>query len=57
MREVDQVAESIKAGFAAENVEFCMAPSAYRAATGVHRDFQAGEFAPGDAWQVLVMRK
>lgn len=57
MREVDQVALSVQAGFAAQNVEFCMAPSAYRAAAGHHRDFQAGEFAPGDAWQVLVTRK
>jgi ubiquinone/menaquinone biosynthesis C-methylase UbiE len=57
MREVDQVAESIKAGFAKESVEFCMAPSAYRSAAGHDRDFQAGEFAPGNAWQVLVTRK
>jgi ubiquinone/menaquinone biosynthesis C-methylase UbiE len=57
MREVDQVALSIKAGFAAENVEFCMAPSAYRAAAGHDRSFEAGEFAPGNAWQVLVTRK
>jgi ubiquinone/menaquinone biosynthesis C-methylase UbiE len=57
MREVDQVAESVKAGFKPENVEFCMAPSAYRASVGLQRDFQAGEFAPGNAWQVLVTRK
>lgn len=57
MREVDQVALSVQAGFAPQQVEFCMAPSAYRAAAGHHRDFQAGEFAPGDAWQVLVTRK
>lgn len=57
MREVDQVALSIKAGFAPENVEFCMAPSAYRAAAGHDRSFEAGEFAPGNAWQVLVTRK
>lgn len=57
MREIDQVAESIKAGFAKESVEFCMAPSAYRAAAGHERGFEAGEFAPGNAWQVLVLRK
>ncbi len=57
MREVDQVAASVKAGFAADKVEFCMAPSAYRAAAGVDRAFEAGEFAPGNAWQVLVARK
>jgi SAM-dependent methyltransferase len=57
MREVDQVGESVKAGFARDNVEFCMARSAYRAAAGIERDFQAGEFAPGNAWQVLVTRK
>jgi ubiquinone/menaquinone biosynthesis C-methylase UbiE len=57
MREVDQVAESVKAGFKPENVEFCMAPSAYRSSAGHARDFQAGEFAPGNAWQVLVTRK
>jgi hypothetical protein len=34
-----------------------MAPSAYRAAAGVDRKFEAGEFAPGNAWQVLVTRK
>jgi ubiquinone/menaquinone biosynthesis C-methylase UbiE len=57
MREVDQVAQSIAAGFAPANVEFRMAPSAYRAAAGHERGFEAGEFAPGNAWQVLVCRK
>jgi SAM-dependent methyltransferase len=57
MREVDQVAESIKAGFAPDKVEFVMAPSAYRSAAGHERSFEAGEFAPGNAWQVLVTRK
>jgi ubiquinone/menaquinone biosynthesis C-methylase UbiE len=57
MREVDQVAESVKAGFRREDIEFRMAPSAYRAAAGVDRNFEAGEFAPGNAWQVLVTRK
>jgi ubiquinone/menaquinone biosynthesis C-methylase UbiE len=57
MRMVDQIEASVKAGFARENVEFKMAPSAYRAASGVDREFQAGEFAPGNAWQVLVTRK
>jgi hypothetical protein len=57
MREVDQVEESVKAGFPRENVEFCMARSAYRAAAGLERDFRAGEFGPGNAWQVLVTRK
>ncbi len=57
MREVDQVAESVKAGFERDKIEFCMAPSAYRAAAGHVRDFEAGEFAPGNAWQVLVTRK
>jgi ubiquinone/menaquinone biosynthesis C-methylase UbiE len=57
MREVDQIAESVKAGFAREHIEFVMAPSAYRAAAGHVRSFEAGEFAPGNAWQVLVTRK
>ena len=57
MREVDQVAESVKAGFRPGNVEFRMAPSAYRAAAGHERGFEAGEFAPGNAWQILVTRK
>ncbi len=57
MREVDQTAEAIKAGFAPDAIEFRMAPSAYRAAAGVDRGFEAGEFAPGNAWQVLVTRK
>ena len=43
--------------FRREDVEFRMAPSAYRAAAGVDRAFEAGEFAPGNAWQVLVTRK
>ena len=29
-----------------------MAPSAYRAVAGHERSFGAGEFAPGNAWQV-----
>lgn len=57
MREVDQIAESVKAGFARDKIEFCMAPSAYRSASGHVRSFEAGEFAPGNAWQVLVTRK
>ena len=57
MREVDQVEEAVKAGFRRENVQFAMAPSAYRAAAGHVRSFEAGEFAPGNAWQVLVTRK
>jgi SAM-dependent methyltransferase len=57
MREVDQVEEAVKAGFRRENVQFVMAPSAYRAAAGHVRSFEAGEFAPGNAWQVLVTRK
>ncbi|MCS6946837.1 MAG: class I SAM-dependent methyltransferase [Steroidobacteraceae bacterium] len=57
LREVDQVALSIQAGFAPDKVEFQLAPSAYRAAASVDRDFQAGEFAPGNAWQLLITRK
>jgi SAM-dependent methyltransferase len=57
MRMVDQIEASVRAGFARDKVEFKMAPSAYRAASGVDREFQAGEFAPGNAWQVLVTRK
>jgi ubiquinone/menaquinone biosynthesis C-methylase UbiE len=57
MRMVDQIEASVQAGFARDKVEFKMAPSAYRAASGVDREFQAGEFAPGNAWQVLVTRK
>jgi SAM-dependent methyltransferase len=57
MREVDQIEQSVKAGFHRDNIEFRMAASAYRAAAGVDRGFEAGEFAPGNAWQVLVTRK
>ncbi len=57
MREVDQIEAAVKAGFARENISFKMAPSAYRAAAGHERSFEAGEFAPGNAWQVLVARK
>jgi SAM-dependent methyltransferase len=57
MREVDQIAESVKAGFDRDKIDFCMAPSAYRAAAGHVRSFEAGVFAPGNAWQVLVTRK
>ena len=57
MREVDQVEVAVAAGFARDHVRFMMAPSAYRAAAGHERGFEAGEFAPGNAWQVLVMRR
>ncbi len=57
MREVDQVEVAVAAGFARDHVQFMMAPSAYRAAAGHERGFEAGEFAPGNAWQVLVMRR
>jgi ubiquinone/menaquinone biosynthesis C-methylase UbiE len=57
MREVDQVAACVAAGFARDDVSMALAPSAYRASQGHVRRFEAGEFAPGNAWQVLVTRK
>lgn len=57
MREVDQVAVGVKAGFRREDIQMKLAPSAYRSAAGVDRTFEAGEFAPGNAWQLLIMKK
>ncbi len=54
MRTVDQIEESVKAGFARENVEFKMAPSAYRSASGVDREFQAGA---REAWRQKFLER
>jgi SAM-dependent methyltransferase len=69
MRELDQIALSVKAGFARENVKFDNAPMAvmeFAAGEGyseeaaqavAERDVVAGEYAPGGGWEVLVARK
>ncbi len=71
MREVDQIALAISAGFPADSVVFATAPmaileSAAEGAAGytdastssvAEREFTAGEFAPGGGWEVLIARK
>jgi SAM-dependent methyltransferase len=69
MRELDQIALSVKAGFAGENVKFDTAPmavmefaagegySAEAASAVAEREVVAGEYAPGGGWEVLVARK
>jgi ubiquinone/menaquinone biosynthesis C-methylase UbiE len=71
MREMDQVQLAVDAGFRREDVRFTTAPMAilefaaqqsagYRedsAAAVAEREFNAGEFAPGGGWEVLIARK
>ena len=70
MRELDQVELARKAGFAKDNIFFDTAPMAImefaqmsedydaQAAQEVaDRDFEAGEYAPGGGWEVLVAKK
>jgi SAM-dependent methyltransferase len=70
MREIDQVALAVDAGFARGSIRFDTAPMAMRefagrgvgydaAAVGevTKREFKAGEYAPGAGWEVLIARK
>lgn len=71
MRELDQVALAVRAGFPREAVYFDTAPMAIAefaaskaagydgrtTAAIADREFKAGEFAPGGGWEVLVGRK
>lgn len=62
MRQMDQVALAISAGFAADNVKFDSAPMAglehlASASPEDSPEFVAGEYAPGGAWEVLIARK
>ncbi|MEM8981450.1 MAG: class I SAM-dependent methyltransferase [Pseudomonadota bacterium] len=71
MRDKDQIAMAIAAGFDKEAIYFDTAPMAvleFAAANAsgydddnvaevADRDFEAGEFAPGGGWEVLVARK
>ena len=70
MRELDQVELAMKAGFNKENIYFDTAPMAImefaqmsedydaQASQNVaEREFEAGEYAPGGGWEVLVAQK
>ena len=71
MREVDQIALAVAAGFERDRVHFSTAPMAIMeaAAAGAagytgdsvesvaDREFVAGEYAPGGGWEVLVAQK
>lgn len=72
MRELDQVDLAVKAGFSKDNIFFDTAPMAIMefvqaqaaedynedAAKDIaEREFEAGEYAPGGGWEVLVAKK
>jgi SAM-dependent methyltransferase len=70
MRDKDQVQLAVDAGFAREDVRFDTAPMAimeFAAANESYtekaadaladREFNAGEYAPGGGWEVLIARK
>jgi SAM-dependent methyltransferase len=70
MREIDQVALAVEAGFPRESVRFDTAPMSVRELAGrargydvasvgevAGRSFKAGEYAPGGGWEVLIARK
>jgi ubiquinone/menaquinone biosynthesis C-methylase UbiE len=71
MRETDQIKLAVDAGFRREDVKFTTAPMAilefaaqqaagYRedsANAVADREFNAGEFAPGGGWEVLIAKK
>lgn len=71
MRELDQIKLAVDAGFPADSVAFSTAPMAIMEAAAqgaagytdasasavADREFNAGEFAPGGGWEVLVARK
>ncbi len=71
MRDMDQIQLAVDAGFAREDVSFDTAPMAVlefaaAAAAGYNpenasevakREFEAGEFAPGGGWEVLIGHK
>lgn len=70
MRDRDQIAMAIDAGFPADQVRFDTAPMAimeFAAANDTYkeeaaealadRDFTAGEYAPGGGWEVLIAQK
>ena len=71
MRDMDQIQLAIDAGFPADQISFDEAPMAilefaaaqekgYKedsVAAVADRDFEAGEFAPGGGWEVLIAHK
>ena len=71
MRDLDQIQLAIDAGFAAGEISFDQAPMAIlefaasqekgyeedSVAAVADREFEAGEFAPGGGWEVLIARK
>ena len=68
---MDQIQLAINAGFAADQVSFDQAPMAIlefaaaqekgyeeeAVAAVADREFEAGEFAPGGGWEVLIAHK
>jgi SAM-dependent methyltransferase len=71
MRDMDQIQLAINAGFSADQVSFDQAPMAIlefaaaqekgyeeeAVAAVADREFEAGEFAPGGGWEVLIAHK
>ena len=70
MREVDQIDLAVRAGFNREDIYFDTAPMAIMefaqqsetydedvARDIADRDFEAGEYAPGGGWEVLIAKK
>ena len=70
MRDLDQIEFSVKAGFERKKVKFDTAPMAIMemmagvgaqaeelAAELADREFEAGEYAPGGGWEVLIAQK
>ena len=70
MRDKDQIAMAVDAGFARDSIRFDTAPMAimeFAAADASYtedaaealadREFTAGEYAPGGGWEVLIARK
>ncbi|MEM1089066.1 MAG: class I SAM-dependent methyltransferase [Pseudomonadota bacterium] len=71
MRDMDQIELAVKAGFDQDQVRFDTAPMAVLEFAAAHaegyseeaasevadRDFEAGEFAPGGGWEVLIGHK
>ena len=70
MRDLDQIEMSVQAGFDRKNVKFDTAPMAIMEMFGgeesqaqdlaeelADREFEAGEYAPGGGWEVLIAQK
>lgn len=70
MRDLDQIEMSVKAGFDRDKIKFDTAPMAIMemyagedshaeelASALADREFEAGEYAPGGGWEVLIAQK